>query len=368
MWPARVPVRVSTTSANCAPRRLIGAITSSPRGTASAPPGMKSGWMSTTSRHFFRRTGEVAHEPLCSERATCSSVPGSSKGASRPARGPAMRATRERAARLLVQLDDARVLCSHDEQRRRLHAHERGIAREVRAAAARDHRADALRHRGRDAQRAGRAVLAPNSPMAGRASPCGRKEAHRIGEPRGEERDIEAVLDVLVLLRGQKIEQQRRHLPPVARRRQNGCAASGGPSRAVRERHHTARLQRQLKRASAAPRRARGDRHIHEEDDAELPERSLDLASTARPRRRHDTSMKTELETRLPQVGAPDPELDTSPIIDESEYETPPARPRARCATNEEPFALGAYVQSGAEVLQCTEHGVWVRKGEKRPA
>jgi NADH dehydrogenase FAD-containing subunit len=29
---------------------------------------------------------------------------------------------------------------------------------------------------------------------------------------------------------------------------------------------------------------------------------------------------------------------------------------------------LGVYVQSGAEVLQCTEHGVWVRKGEKRPA
>jgi hypothetical protein len=66
--------------------------------------------------------------------------------------------------------------------------------------------------------------------------------------------------------------------------------------------------------------------------------------------------MKTDLETRLPQVGAPDPELKTSPIIDESEY------------FNEEPFALGAYVQSGAEVLQCTEHGVWVRKGEKRPA
>jgi hypothetical protein len=61
--------------------------------------------------------------------------------------------------------------------------------------------------------------------------------------------------------------------------------------------------------------------------------------------------MKTELETRLPQVGAPDLELE-APM----------------CYFNEEPFALGAYVQSGAEVLQCTEHGVWVRKGEKRPA
>ena len=38
------------------------------------------------------------------------------------------------------------------------------------------------------------------------------------------------------------------------------------------------------------------------------------------------------------------------------------------CYFNQEAFPLGAYVQSGAEVLQCTEHGVWVRKGEKRPA
>jgi hypothetical protein len=45
-------------------------------------------------------------------------------------------------------------------------------------------------------------------------------------------------------------------------------------------------------------------------------------------------------------------------------------RPRraASCSHDEEPFALGACVQSGAEVLQCSEHGVSVRKGEKRPA
>jgi hypothetical protein len=74
----------------------------------------------------------------------------------------------------------------------------------------------------------------------------------------------------------------------------------------------------------------------------------------------------------LQQVGAPDPELKTSPIIDESEYDEHAASPDLEseapvCYFNQERFALGAYVQSGDEVLQCTEHGVWVRKGEKRP-
>ena len=32
-----------------------------------------------------------------------------------------------------------------------------------------------------------------------------------------------------------------------------------------------------------------------------------------------------------------------------------------------EPFKIGTYVQSGGEVLQCSEHGVWLRKGEERP-
>jgi len=82
--------------------------------------------------------------------------------------------------------------------------------------------------------------------------------------------------------------------------------------------------------------------------------------------------MTTELKTPIAQVGAPDPELKTSPIIDESEYDEHAASPDLEleapvCYFNEEAFQLGAYVQSGAEVLQCTEHGVWVRRGEKRP-
>jgi len=78
------------------------------------------------------------------------------------------------------------------------------------------------------------------------------------------------------------------------------------------------------------------------------------------------------MKNPLPQVGAPDPELKTSPIIDESEYDETEASPDLEleapvCHFNGEVFALGAYVQSGSEVLQCTERGVWVRKGEKRP-
>jgi hypothetical protein len=82
--------------------------------------------------------------------------------------------------------------------------------------------------------------------------------------------------------------------------------------------------------------------------------------------------MKTELKAPLPQVGAPDPELDTSPIIVESEYDETAASPdleleAAACYFNGEPFTLGACVLSGAEVLQCTGRGVWLRKGEIQP-
>jgi hypothetical protein len=79
------------------------------------------------------------------------------------------------------------------------------------------------------------------------------------------------------------------------------------------------------------------------------------------------------MKATLPQVGAPDPELKTSPIIDETEYDEHAASPDLEieapaCYFNGEPFALGACVQSGGEVLQCAEHGVWLRKGENRPA
>ena len=77
------------------------------------------------------------------------------------------------------------------------------------------------------------------------------------------------------------------------------------------------------------------------------------------------------MKRELPQVGAPDPELDTSPIIDESEYDEAAASPdleleASACYFNGEAFPIGAYVQSGAELLECTGRGVWTRKGENR--
>ena len=80
----------------------------------------------------------------------------------------------------------------------------------------------------------------------------------------------------------------------------------------------------------------------------------------------------TKTRQPLPQVGAPDPELNTSPIIDDSEYDETAASPGLEpeapvCYFNGEAFPLGAYVQSGSDVLQCTERGVWLYKGEKRP-
>jgi hypothetical protein len=74
----------------------------------------------------------------------------------------------------------------------------------------------------------------------------------------------------------------------------------------------------------------------------------------------------------LPQVGAPDPELKNSPILDEREYDEHAGSPgldieAPACYFNGEAFAAGDYVLSGNELLQCVERGVWLRKGEKRP-
>jgi len=67
----------------------------------------------------------------------------------------------------------------------------------------------------------------------------------------------------------------------------------------------------------------------------------------------------------LPQVGAPDPELKTSPIFDQDdeisldlELET------GVCYFNEVAYRIGEYVMSGSEVLRCEGRGVWIREGE----
>ncbi|WP_455218477.1 hypothetical protein [Kaarinaea lacus] len=71
------------------------------------------------------------------------------------------------------------------------------------------------------------------------------------------------------------------------------------------------------------------------------------------------------------QVGSPDPELKTSPIVEETsedfefimqEFEDLPV-----CYFNNTSFASGRYVCSGSgELLHC-EKGLWVREGTCDP-
>ena len=71
----------------------------------------------------------------------------------------------------------------------------------------------------------------------------------------------------------------------------------------------------------------------------------------------------------LLQVGAPDPELRTSPIFDEYDEEGPEELDveTGVCYFNGETYPIGEYVLSGSELLRCERRGVWVREGEMRP-
>ena len=68
------------------------------------------------------------------------------------------------------------------------------------------------------------------------------------------------------------------------------------------------------------------------------------------------------------QVGAPDPERETSPIVDYAveEEDIEPEGPGGHCVFNGVTFALGEYVLSGSELLRCEAPGMWVREGELR--
>lgn len=71
------------------------------------------------------------------------------------------------------------------------------------------------------------------------------------------------------------------------------------------------------------------------------------------------------MKSHVPQVGAPDPERWTSPILDEDEEADPSLdqeREAGECYFNGQPWSLGSWVMSGSELLQCAERGVWVRK------
>jgi len=70
----------------------------------------------------------------------------------------------------------------------------------------------------------------------------------------------------------------------------------------------------------------------------------------------------------VPQVGAPDPELKTSPIFDEYDEMSLDLELEAGvCYFNNVAYPVGQYLRSGSELLHCEERGVWVRKGEMRP-
>jgi len=70
----------------------------------------------------------------------------------------------------------------------------------------------------------------------------------------------------------------------------------------------------------------------------------------------------------MPQVGAPDPELNTSPIFDEYEEISLDLDIQVgACYFNNVTYPMGQYLLSGSELLHCEEQGVWVRKGEMRP-
>lgn len=73
----------------------------------------------------------------------------------------------------------------------------------------------------------------------------------------------------------------------------------------------------------------------------------------------------------MPQVGAPDPEAKTSPIVDHAESDDRDGLldvelEAGACYFNGAVFALGDMVRSGSDVLECAPRGVWVRKGVKR--
>lgn len=75
------------------------------------------------------------------------------------------------------------------------------------------------------------------------------------------------------------------------------------------------------------------------------------------------------MSDHLTQVGAPDPELNTSPIFDEFEEEMSYdlELEKGVCYFNSVAYPIGQYVLSGSEVLHCEGRGVWVRSGEKPP-
>ena len=72
----------------------------------------------------------------------------------------------------------------------------------------------------------------------------------------------------------------------------------------------------------------------------------------------------------VPQVGAPDPEANNSPIFDEDDEDylsLDLELESTACYFNGKSYRIGDYVCSGSELLRCEEKGVWIREGDCRP-
>lgn len=71
---------------------------------------------------------------------------------------------------------------------------------------------------------------------------------------------------------------------------------------------------------------------------------------------------------RISDVGAPDPELKTSPIVDEAEDDSMERELESGlCYFNGTSYSIGQYVRTGAEVMRCEPPDVWVAVGEPGP-
>jgi len=72
----------------------------------------------------------------------------------------------------------------------------------------------------------------------------------------------------------------------------------------------------------------------------------------------------------ITDVGAPDPELHTSPIADEIDDDTDVLRQQVPgepvCYFNEKSFSNGSYIKTGATVLKC-DYGIWIPAGPGDP-
>lgn len=74
------------------------------------------------------------------------------------------------------------------------------------------------------------------------------------------------------------------------------------------------------------------------------------------------------MNNHVTQVGAPAPELKTSPIYDEFEDDSLDLElETGACYFNSVVYPRGQYLLSGDELLHCEERGIWVRKAEMRP-